>query len=550
VTPDVTVDLSAQVQHQKFDSFQQLMGGTIVVPGAVEAPSGSGGLIPVYRTPGLLYTLDPWAIYSAFTHWSDKQTTILSGTITWDIASNVKLKSITGYVDYTFNSSLDGVGVVPSSEILPSPRDGYPIGRHQPSQYLSQEFNLSGEFGHGGSWVVGAFASRENFKVAIPVFLSTFIGYSTTPSNPAASADTSIFFFPDYKESTAAVFADVTVPITDRLRVYGGGRYAREANRTQYLTSLTIYPTFFANPGVNIPIADGCAALSGGAVSNADINKFKWRPFSPRAGVQFDVSNSIKVYTQWSKGFKQGGSAATGCNNAYDPEHLEAYEAGVKSTLFDGHLVLNASIYRYAYSGLQIYQGVGAAQSRVVNADARINGLDLEIVAKLNDYISFDLAGNVLGDKFKNFASVDASDPLNTRRLPTVLVDGLATPNIDGNSLPGVPNYNVTTGIEGNFPITLGTFNSVLVRGEANIVGRSDIQGWGRPETIQHPYVKLNAVLAFRGDTGWMLRFWGRNLTNKATTFHFLWNGGANVWNGQYAPPRTFGVELSKKFGA
>jgi len=72
--------------------------------------------------------------------------------------------------------------------------------------------------------------------------------------------------------------------------------------------------------------------------------------------------------------------------------------------------------------------------------------------------------------------------------------------------------------------------------------------GWERPETIQEAFVKLNAVVALKSEEGVTLRFWGRNLTNEATAYHFLWNGGPNQWNGQYQPPRTYGVELNYDF--
>src|SRR5581483_5067462 len=226
-----------------------------------------------------------------------------------------------------------------------------------------------------------------------------------------------------------------------------------------------------------------------------------------------------------------------------------AYEVGVKSTLLDGRLVLNLSGYRYDYNGMQIYQGIGSAQAQVVNADAQIYGLDAELKAILPYNFSLDVDANYLDDYFTKFASTDASDPNNIVGLPTVLVNGVPTPDLKGNSLPGIPDYNVTVGLQKRIPVSLGMFDTALLRFEANFVGRLDIEEWNRPETIQHPFTKLNAVAQLMGHDGWTVRLYGRNLTNEATSYHYLWNGGANVWSGQYAPPRTFGVEITKTFG-
>jgi iron complex outermembrane receptor protein len=222
---------------------------------------------------------------------------------------------------------------------------------------------------------------------------------------------------------------------------------------------------------------------------------------------------------------------------------------GVKSTLFDGRVVLNLSGYRYDYNGMQIYQGVGSAQSRVVNADAQIYGLDAELRAILPRGFSLDVNANYLDDYFTNFASADASDPNNIVGLPTVLVNGVPTPNLRDNSLPGVPDYNVTAGLQKRIPISWGVFDTALLRVEGAFVGRLDIEEWNRPQTTQNAFVKLNAVAQLMGGQGWTVRLYGRNLTNEATSYHFLWNGGANVWSGQYSPPRTFGVEITKTFG-
>jgi iron complex outermembrane receptor protein len=553
---DWQMDVSALSHYEKFLSYQQIMAGVVSPPGSVHAPSGSGTQIPISDIPGIQYSVKPWEFYSSFVHPSRKRVRVFSLRNTFDLGNNIQLKSTTGLVRYKFHSSLDGTAVVPTQQILPAPEDGLPFGRTQPSKSFSQEITLGGSFGEKGNWVIGGYFSDEKFRVNIPIYLNTGLGYTSDPANSINDIDTSISFDARYRERTTGIFADVTVPVSARFRVYGGARYAQEVNKAHYESKLTAYPYSYAdrdNPGGGelppgtLPFDDGCAALTGGAVSNADKFDFKWHPFTPRLGAQYDVSDDIMVYGQWSKGFKVGGTAATQCGNTYGPERLTAWETGFKSVLFDGHLVANLAAYYYDYSGMQIYQGVGAAVARVVNADARTLGLDIELRARFNDILSADLSGSILKAEFHDFASTDASDPSNINGLPTVDIDGVATPNLDGHRLPGVPDYNFTAGLQADIPLG-GFFNSVMIRGEGNFVGKADITGWERPENMEKAYVKLNAVIALRTDDGLTFRLWARNLTNKATTFHYLWNAGPNVWSGQYSPPRTYGVEFVKDF--
>src|SRR5581483_6885234 len=203
-------------------------------------------------------------------------------------------------------------------------------------------------------WVVGAFFSDERYQVDIPIYLPFFGAVYTmgnpNPSNPLYGTDLGINFNAHYHETTQAVFGDVTIPITRKLRVIGGLRYSHETNDEFYTTEATIFtPLFPNNPTV---IHDGCGFLGQG--SDSIKHNFSWTPLTARAGVQYDFTDKIKGYFQYSEGFKDGGTAATLCGNTFKPEYLTAYEVGVKSTLLDGRLVLNLSGYRYDYNGMQI----------------------------------------------------------------------------------------------------------------------------------------------------------------------------------------------------
>ena len=88
---------------------------------------------------------------------------------------------------------------------------------------------------------------------------------------------------------------------------------------------------------------------------------------------------------------------------SYDPEQLDAFEVGFKSTLNDGLVQFNGSFYYYDYSDYRAFQIVGI-DTLTTNADADswggelellaspIDGLDVMLGAAYND-IEVDLGG-------------------------------------------------------------------------------------------------------------------------------------------------------------
>jgi iron complex outermembrane receptor protein len=67
----------------------------------------------------------------------------------------------------------------------------------------------------------------------------------------------------------------------------------------------------------------------------------------------------VMVYGTWGRGSKSGGfvSNTLGTTNAtfqFKPERSENFEAGVKSTMLDGKVVANVSLYHTQFKNLQV----------------------------------------------------------------------------------------------------------------------------------------------------------------------------------------------------
>ena len=105
--------------------------------------------------------------------------------------------------------------------------------------------------------------------------------------------------------------------------------------------------------------------------------------FSPKLGIQLHPAEHLMGYFSWSKGYKSGGwttrlSAPLLAAPEFGPEHAQTFELGVKSTLFDRKLQLNAAVFSTNYDGIQLNEQIGASPT-VFNLGKAINrGVELE----------------------------------------------------------------------------------------------------------------------------------------------------------------------------
>src|SRR3546814_11228508 len=65
------------------------------------------------------------------------------------------------------------------------------------------------------------------------------------------------------------------------------------------------------------------------------------------------------VYATWGRGSKSGGFVSNTLGTVdssftFEPERSENFEAGIKSTLFDGAVIANVSAYHTKFKHLQV----------------------------------------------------------------------------------------------------------------------------------------------------------------------------------------------------
>jgi iron complex outermembrane receptor protein len=119
--------------------------------------------------------------------------------------------------------------------------------------------------------------------------------------------------------------------------------------------------------------------------------------------LSYDFNDDTMVYISYSEGFKSGGftqrvfppivagfTAPPGTADidlipTYEPEFVDVYELGFKSTFADGRVRLNGAIFHTDYDDLQVQVFNSVAPVTQNIGAATIQGLELEIQASPGD---------------------------------------------------------------------------------------------------------------------------------------------------------------------
>ncbi len=210
--------------------------------------------------------------------------------------------------------------------------------------------------------IIGAYYLEANSGTVFDVLLGTT---GALISLPGLNAQT----FGDVQTDTWSVFADFTYDLTDQFAISLGARYTEDERTSQVLRRTYIggFSDFFGGAGV--PIAT-TSSFNGSA---------KFDDFSPRVSLTYKPVEDHTLYATYSQGFKGGSfdprgqtSAAPDLNGdgivspeevfafmQFDPEEVDSYEIGWKSSTFDGRVQSSLAAFFMDYQDVQIPGSVG-----------------------------------------------------------------------------------------------------------------------------------------------------------------------------------------------
>ncbi len=325
----------------------------------------------------------------------------------------------------------------------------------------------------------------------------------------------------DYLQQTE--FANINFDITDKLNVEAGVVHFH--SDFKYYTP---YAGFAYYSGTLDP------TLSEG-------NSNKW---NQKYGINYKITDKAMVYALFSQGFRDGGNnsgipdacTANGVPGKYDPDTLNNYEFGWKTTSVNGRLLWNGSVYQMDWKQYQaiIYDAsVCPSSSYYVNVgDAKIKGVESNIQFAPNEAWSFQAAFNYNDGRI-------TSSPYPTFQSEV------------GERLPFSPYLSWSANARYQTPVS----GDMKGYAQFDIAHKGDM--WddlhagganGFPRMLQPSYSIMNLRLGLNPDSGrWLAELYCENLADKNAIIYT--NTGNFDLRQTTNQPRTIGLRLNYRFG-
>ena len=227
----------------------------------------------------------------------------------------------------------------------------------------------------------------------------------------------------------------------------------------------------------------------------------------------------------------------------FNPEKLKSYELGIKSEMFDRMLRVNASVFQSDYTDLQLGLSTCPAQyapvtpcAVIANAgDARIKGLEVEVVARPVDGWSIDASYSRLKFDYQRFN--DFAGGATNLRGPQF-----------GMRPAYVPEQKWSVGTQ--YEMGLGDKGTLTPRVDVSNQGELFTSSYNAATNLIEAYTLVNARLTWRSGKGdWESSLEATNLTNK---YYFLTRfdqySSTGVTDGQPGRPREYALTIKRKF--
>jgi iron complex outermembrane receptor protein len=452
----------------------------------------------------------------------------VSGQVDYNIG-DYTLTSITAYRGWGNTEVRDGDFTSSLGHIVgtASSRDFGVLDFHQ----FSQEVRLASPTDQFISYVVGAYyyhTDQDNFfnRLNVSCTATTLAaGACATGSSTFALQSNGTANF-NTQLTNYAAFGQATVNFTDKFRGIVGLREGHD--KVEY--DFARVSSFAADtPGVRASFARAGSTTKEGS--------------SGRLGLQYDVSPAVTTYVNYARGYKGPAINVFFNMQGFDtiplsPETSNAYEAGVKSKLFENRLVLNVAAFDTEYKGFQttsLDNVLGSIVSRLINAgDVSTKGVEADFTARPTQALT--LSGGAAYtkariDKFNCPAGSPASCAAH-----------------DGKTLPYAPKWKANLSADYQLELPSLPFDMAF---NASYVWQSDTQFDidQNPLGIQKGYGILDAGISLVDRDGrYRLSLVGKNLGDQYYTTAKI--PGAFVR--QQAPrdaERYFGVVLRANFG-
>ncbi len=385
---------------------------------------------------------DEWWIASVVFDWSIDAGDITSTTAYYERDTEEAEEEHT-FLDFIYGAAV-GVPITPLESVLVTTSE---------YENLSHETRFSSSSEGPINYTVGIFYSDNEFIRGYPPALQ--VGANDALNDligaPANIVPGDLIFITNQPEEVEelAIFGEITWDVTDRISLTAGGRW---------------YDTEVEFEAISDGFANSGPSAFGGKQSESG--------FNPKVMAAMDVTDDVNVYASAAKGFRIGGVngqlSPTLCGDeleeferlgidpdslrTYDSDDLWSYELGIKSTLADNRVSLNAAVFFIDWSdALQVQRLSCGFQVDANVGDVENIGFEVELSAAPIEGLTLDLGVGY---------------------TETEITDAVGYPGyMEGDELHGVPDWTVTASAEYFFP-AFGDWEG-RVRADGNYYGDS-----------------------------------------------------------------------------
>ncbi|TAK99288.1 MAG: TonB-dependent receptor [Rhodospirillaceae bacterium] len=499
-------------------------GAPIVVNGAFPgealyvAPGTqpTGDALPMYSSPCVPghRCVAPAKYYSAnntVPDFSNQDMYAITLNMNWDSPIG-QLTSITGYRSFSLHEDTDQDGTPLFLDATDRKTNGW-----QFSQELRDTFHPTDRV----ELLTGAFALVDHYD-----HYQNYLIQFAAPGFRQLNTQ-------DQKNWSGSLFAQASVDLTQQLKMQLGIRGTHEATRMNAGISS------FINLGGTATFS-GDTPLPGSFIATG---RKSWNDYAAKIGLNYQWTDDLMTYASFSRGFKSGGFVGRITVAAdigpYGPEHVDTYEAGVKSTWLDQTLRANLALFYNNYQDIQlaeIYFRTDPATHVTVNgnsilnaASAKTKGFEFELSALPTKGLEINAAVAYLDARYSKF---NYSDP-NA---------GGAIVNLSGKRMQNAPPWTATAGFKYTFAVLSG---DTTIGAQYRFTAPKYEEGLTNPiRSYIQSMSYIDANIEWTPDNSkWSIGYWVRNLTDR----HYI----ESVYDAPgifglvaYSPPREMGVTV------
>ncbi len=437
------------------------------------------GALGAFDPPGLRQVAQESRVSQRQDQWG------VTGVIRWDLPG-YSLTSVSSYRHTEFDAEFDGDAVDITFQNFADFDD---------TRQYTQELRLASEGWDRWQWIAGVYYFNDDG--------------ATTISIPIPGLRFDILHHAQIATDAYAAFGQATYDFTDRFSATLGLRYNSEDKQARQFSDFGFIP----------PLTQDLRTRSDA--------------MTPKLGIEYQPGEDVLLFASATRGFKSGGFTFNGFQPGFDPEYVWSYEAGVKSRLRGGAMLLNGSAFYYDYTDLQVSKLQNNAGVITNAADATIYGAEIELIAVPLERWRVNVGLSALDAQFDRFLTEDPSNPQ------------LGTIDLAGNRLPRSPRFTGNLGTQ--YAFALAASGDLTLRLDYQYQSKSYFTPFNRDLSAQQSFGLLNARLGYQpADRKWEIAAYVHNARNEDYFINILESGvETGKPEGFVAPPRTYGLQFS-----